>query len=229
MRIVTDSREPGEPKDTQDSALFTIFRAFADAGETETFRADLEGGLGWGEAKQRAFERIDRELAPMRERYEQLIAQPDQVEDRLRAGAAKARTIAAPLLEELREAVGLGQGAVKSTARAGKRKKKSGKTPRLVSFRDGDGNFRFRLLDAAGEELALSRGFADPKSAGQCSRQLLTRVDALQIQPQGDGLALQLEGETLAQTPALADPDAHAAVAERVRAALTELAAIKAD
>src|SRR5262249_30735398 len=107
MKIVTDSRAPGEPKDTEDSALFTIYKAFASPAETAAFAEALHGGLGWGEAKQVLFERVDSEVAPMREKYEALMASPGQMEDILLAGAAKARTIAGPLVETLREAVGL--------------------------------------------------------------------------------------------------------------------------
>ena len=66
--IVTDSRAPGEPKDTEGSALFQLYQAFADADETAAMRAAFADGIGWGDAKQRLFERVDREIAPLRER-----------------------------------------------------------------------------------------------------------------------------------------------------------------
>ncbi|HJP99739.1 MAG TPA: tryptophan--tRNA ligase, partial [Rhodanobacteraceae bacterium] len=50
-RIVTDSREPGEPKDPDSSSLYAIYRAFASANESAAYRDDLLHGLGWGEAK----------------------------------------------------------------------------------------------------------------------------------------------------------------------------------
>ncbi|MCX7557926.1 tryptophan--tRNA ligase, partial [Xanthomonadaceae bacterium JHOS43] len=81
--------------------------AFADAEDTVAYRAALSAGLSWGEAKQRLLQKVDEQIAPLRERYETLIARPADIEDVLQAGAAKARAIAAPLLEELHEAVGL--------------------------------------------------------------------------------------------------------------------------
>ena len=60
--VVTDSRLPGEPKETTGSALFQIFQAFASPQETARFRQAFEAGIGWGEAKERLFERLDREL-----------------------------------------------------------------------------------------------------------------------------------------------------------------------
>src|SRR5690606_13039315 len=48
LSIVTDSRAPGEPKDTKGSALFEIYRAFAGADETEAMRRAYAEGIGWG-------------------------------------------------------------------------------------------------------------------------------------------------------------------------------------
>ncbi|MBF2973634.1 tryptophan--tRNA ligase, partial [Pseudomonas aeruginosa] len=154
-RIVTDSRAPGEPKDPDSSHLFLLYSAFASAEQVAAFRQELLDGLAWGEAKQRLFQLLDNELGEARERYQALIAKPDDIEDILLAGAAKARRIATPFIAELREAVGLRslREPLKSTESG---KKKAAKAARLVSFRDDDGSFRFRLLDAAGEQLLLS-------------------------------------------------------------------------
>src|SRR3546814_1982398 len=68
--IVTDSRAPGEAKDADNSNVFQLYQAFASADETAAMRREFEQGIGWGDAKQRLFERIDSEVAPLRERYE---------------------------------------------------------------------------------------------------------------------------------------------------------------
>ena len=73
-RIVTDSKLPGEPKDPEGSALVTLHDAFGTPEQNAAFRDALRQGLGWGDAKQRLFELINGELAPMRARYEALIA-----------------------------------------------------------------------------------------------------------------------------------------------------------
>jgi tryptophanyl-tRNA synthetase len=70
-------------------------------------RAAFEDGIAWGEAKQALFERIEAEVAPMRSRYQSLVADPARIELQLQEGAAKARAIAGPVLGELRRAVGL--------------------------------------------------------------------------------------------------------------------------
>src|SRR4249919_162110 len=106
--IKTDSRAPGEKKDTQDSALFQLYQAFASAGEVDAMRQAYADGIAWGDAKAMLFERIDAEVAPMRERYDALMANPAHIEALLRDGAQRLRAAhATPLLAQLREAVGL--------------------------------------------------------------------------------------------------------------------------
>ncbi len=168
MRIVTDSRLPGEPKDAEGSHLYTLYRAFATGSDSAQFRKSLEEGMGWGDAKKQLCNLLETQLGPMRERYAELIARPDLIEDILQAGAVKARRYSQPFMERLRVAVGLRTLSV-SVPQTGTsaRAKSKGKQARFVSFRDEAGQFRFRLLGVDGQELLLSEGFADPKSAGQ--------------------------------------------------------------
>ncbi len=107
MRIKTNSLEPGQPKDTADSALYDIYRAFASDAETVAVRTRYAEGIGWGEMKQLLFERINLELAPMRAEYERLIANPREVEQHLKRGAEKARAVSRPYIAEIRERVGI--------------------------------------------------------------------------------------------------------------------------
>ena len=106
-RIKTNLLEPGEPKDPDDSTVFQIWRAFATPRQTAEMREAFAGGIAWGEAKKRLFELVDAELAPARGRYQALLADPGHIEQVLRAGAAKARALAAPRLAALRRAVGI--------------------------------------------------------------------------------------------------------------------------
>jgi len=217
-RIVTDSKLPGEAKDPDNSHLFTLYQAFASAAQQAEFRAELVAGLGWGDAKQRLFQLLDSELGEARERYHALIEKPAELEDILLAGAAKARKVATPFLGELREAVGL--RSFRTQVQAGDAgKKKAAKSARFVSFREDDGSFRFRLLDAAGEQLLLSKCFADGKSAGQVSKRLQSG-DALDLREQGEGFALWLDAECIAESPAFADATACQAAIQRLREAL---------
>jgi tryptophanyl-tRNA synthetase len=107
MKIKTNSLEPGVPKDTADSTLFDIYKAFATPPEVEAMRARYAAGAGWGEIKQELFEYLDAHLAPARAEYERLLAAPDHVEAVLGRGAERARSLAVPFLGEIRRAVGI--------------------------------------------------------------------------------------------------------------------------
>jgi tryptophanyl-tRNA synthetase len=177
--IVTDSRAPGEPKEVEGSALFQIYQAFASADETAKLRQAYADGISWADAKQVLFERIDREIAPMRERYEQLVAHPAGLEDILRAGAAKARERATPFMAELRQAVGLRN--LGDQAAAGKKDKAKSALPAFKQYRQADGKFYFKLVDAQGRLLLQSEGFGSPKECGQLIAELKRAPEPLNL------------------------------------------------
>ena len=109
MSIVTDSTPVEEPKPTEDNALYDLLKLFApDQSErawVET--AFSEGGVGYGDMKKRLFDFYLATFSDARARYEELKEDPDEVERFLAAGADKARETAAPLMEQVREAVGV--------------------------------------------------------------------------------------------------------------------------
>lgn len=182
--IVTDSRAPGEPKDTEGSALFQMYQAFATPEQTAAFAQAFADGIGWGEAKQQLFERIDGELAPLRERYEALMAEPEKIEAILRRRGRQLRErFAIPLLKELRHAVGLrdlsaaGDRPVAAAAKAA--------LPLFKQYREKDGRFYFKLLDGEGALLVQSEGFDSPRDAGQL-------IAVLKQAEQGDQLQSEL-------------------------------------
>ena len=99
--------EPGEPKDPDDSTVFQVWCAFTDEAEREQMRQAFADGIAWGEAKKQLFERVNDELAPAREVYDRLMADPKEVEAILRQGAERLRPQSTALLEKVRNAVGL--------------------------------------------------------------------------------------------------------------------------
>ena len=193
MGIVTDSRAPGEPKDTEGSALYQIYRAFADDAEAAAFAQAFADGIAWGDAKQALFERIDAEIGPMRERYEQLIAHPEEVERLLLRGAEKARAIATPFMSELRHAVGLRPLQAASGAKPAQPAAKTAASCSFKQYREADGRFYFKLVDAAGQLLLQSRGFESPRDAGQAVKRLQTE-GAAALTALADRLELPADG-----------------------------------
>lgn len=168
--IKTDSRAPGEPKDTEGSALFQIYQAFATPAETAQLRQAYADGVSWAEAKQILFERIDHEIAPLRDSYDALLRHPERLEEMLNAGATKARAVATPFTTRLRHAVGLrdlrSHGSDKQT------KATKAALPSFKQYREADGQFYFKLVDAQGKLLLQSAGYAGPKDAGQTIKKL---------------------------------------------------------
>jgi len=205
--ILTDSRAPGEPKDTEGSALFQLYQAFATKEQAAAFAQAYADGIGWGDAKQRLFERIDAEVAPLREKYEALMAKPGEIEAILRDGAARLRAAhATPAMLRLREAVGLRDlSRVVVDAKPAK-KDVVAVVPTFKQYRDADGKFYFKLVQ--GERVLLqSAGFASPRDAGQ-------RIAAIKQGEIGDGASDFTLGE------GVSDEEVNAALAAFVAAQL---------
>jgi len=171
MGIVTDSKAPGEPKNTEGSALFQIYQAFASAEETAALAKAYAKGIAWGDAKQILFERIDREVGPMRETYEALISNPAELDRILLAGAQKARQLATPFIQELRHAVGL-RPLAQAPGQAAPLKDDKPALSTFKQYREKDGLFYFKLVTPQGQVLLQSTGFSSPREAGQLIGQL---------------------------------------------------------
>jgi tryptophanyl-tRNA synthetase len=216
-RIVTDSKLPGEPKDPDSAHLVTIHDAFADAATREAFRADLRAGLGWGDAKQRVVQLIEAHVGPMRAHYAELVAHPERIEAVLQAGGAKARRLATPFLQELRQAVGL-RPMVAVAAPASVAHGADGKRelPVFKQYREADGQFYFKLTAADGRVLLQSQAFAEGRAAGTWVKRFKTEgAGALAEAPvqAGDGVTAE---ELSAALSAL---QAHEAEQEAAKAA----------
>ncbi|MDD2727629.1 tryptophan--tRNA ligase [Malikia sp.] len=197
LGIVTDSKTPGEPKDTEGSALFQIYQAFATPEETAAFAQAYADGIGWGDAKQRLFERIDSEIAPMRATYEELMTYPERVEALLRAGAAKARAVATPFTARLRHAVGLRPLQALAETRV---KTDKAALPSFKQYREKDGLFYFKLADAKGRVLLQSRGYASPKHCGEAIAHL--KAQGWSASPALHEMAAVAEGASAAEADA---------------------------
>jgi tryptophanyl-tRNA synthetase len=71
---------------------------------------DMRGARGYGDLKAAVAEAVIGLLGPVRERYDDIRADEDALEDVLATGAAKARAIAQGTLADVREAMGVGPG-----------------------------------------------------------------------------------------------------------------------
>ena len=164
--IVTDSNEPGVAKQTEGSALFQIYQAFASADETAAMVRAYADGISWGDAKNTLFERIDQDVGPMREKYQALMAEPNKIENILQAGSRKATALSALFMRELRHAVGLRPLVTSKTAKSPKKFNKTS-TPSFKQYREADGLFYFKLIAQGGQLLLQSTGFESPQEAAK--------------------------------------------------------------
>ncbi|MBN1567691.1 MAG: hypothetical protein JXA73_07575 [Acidobacteria bacterium] len=65
------------------------------------------GGLSYREVKQAIFDRYMQRFGPARARRKELVSRPDHVDEVLRHGVERARKVAAPLIRQVRETVGI--------------------------------------------------------------------------------------------------------------------------
>jgi tryptophanyl-tRNA synthetase len=109
MRIVTDSRQPSEPKDPDRCNIFAIYRQFASSEAVAAARRQYEqGGKAYSEMKQELYELLNETFAEARRKYDDLMSNRDYIDQVLAEGAERARSFAVPLMKEVRKAVGVG-------------------------------------------------------------------------------------------------------------------------
>lgn len=108
MRIVTNSQGVEEAKDPDACQIFTFYKLFASKVEQDDLAARYRaGGMGWGFAKEALFQAMNRELTPIRAKYESVMADIPALDRILAEGAEKARAIAARTLARVRKISGI--------------------------------------------------------------------------------------------------------------------------
>ena len=108
MKIITNSQTPEEKKDPSQCTVFAIYKSVANQQEIQALEKKyLQGGMGWGEAKQILFEKINHYLADAREKYDFYINNPEKVNEILLEGADKARVRASKKLKEIKDVIGM--------------------------------------------------------------------------------------------------------------------------
>lgn len=108
MKILTDSTPVELSKDPEKCNVFALYRLFADVQQVDEMRDRyIKGGLGYGEVKKELFYLIWEYFKPFREKRKQLSNDKGEVINTLKKGAMKTRSIAIPMLEKVKNAVGL--------------------------------------------------------------------------------------------------------------------------
>jgi tryptophanyl-tRNA synthetase len=110
MRIVTDSKPPEAPKNPEACNLFSLYRHFAPPEAVEETRMlYLKGGARYSDIKKKLIVLLLDKFKEGRRTYEALLRDPPAIKRILKQGAVAARTIAKPVLTEVRRSIGIDQ------------------------------------------------------------------------------------------------------------------------
>ena len=108
MKIVTKPVSVEAKKDPEDCNVFELYKLFSSKKQqkemAEKYRA---GGMAYSYAKQQLFEVMNEFLKPMREKYDYLMENTNEIENILKAGSKKARKIAKKKIKFLRKEIGI--------------------------------------------------------------------------------------------------------------------------
>jgi tryptophanyl-tRNA synthetase len=99
MSIVTDS------SGTRPENVYQIHRLVKSADELESVYREHEGN--YKALKEALIEDLDRELAPLRAKYEELEANPSLIDEVLARGREAARAVSDAKMAEVRKAIGV--------------------------------------------------------------------------------------------------------------------------
>jgi tryptophanyl-tRNA synthetase len=107
MKIVTDETPLEDPKSPDTCNVFTIYSLLANETQIAEMRANYLGGnYGYGHAKVALFELIVEQFAEPREKYAYFMEHTDELEKLLAIGAKKAKAVALPVLQRVKEKLG---------------------------------------------------------------------------------------------------------------------------
>ena len=106
--IITSSEPLQAPKEWRECNVYKIARLFLDEAGQKALQARYEkGGEGHGHFKAYLNELVENFFAPAREKYENLLKNPKQIEEILEFGAKKAKKIAGEKMQEIYAKIGL--------------------------------------------------------------------------------------------------------------------------
>jgi len=107
MSIVSDSTPLEEPKNPNTCHTFALYKLLASTEQVAEMHTNyVNGGYGFGHAKQALFELIVTKFANQRARFDALMANPSEIDTALQIGAEKARLVANDVLKRVRTKVG---------------------------------------------------------------------------------------------------------------------------
>jgi tryptophanyl-tRNA synthetase len=107
MKIVTDSTPPEAPKDPDKSLIMDLYKLYAKPEQVAELRTRYQSGIGWGDAKGALADVLESVVAEPRRRYDELMANREELDALLREGGTRAREYASGVLRRVREGIGI--------------------------------------------------------------------------------------------------------------------------
>jgi tryptophanyl-tRNA synthetase len=109
-KIVSDSTPLEEPKDPEADITFKIYSLLGSEAEVDAMRQNyINGGYGYGHAKQALLEIILEKYAEPRRIYNYYMENTEELEEILKAGEVKARAVARQTISKVRRVLGFGE------------------------------------------------------------------------------------------------------------------------
>ncbi len=106
-KIITDATPLEAPKDAEGSVVYQVYKLIATPDQSAEMQSKLEaGGYGWGNAKKDLLDIILTRFAKERETFAHYMSDKNALDERLHAGAEKARKVARTTLDRVREKCG---------------------------------------------------------------------------------------------------------------------------
>lgn len=107
MGIQTDSTPLDEPKNPENCNCFALYQLVASSQDVEIMkRRYLEGGYGYGHAKQALFEQLLDTFKDARLRFDHYMAHKNDIDFILKEGANRAQSVADSVLQRVRGKLG---------------------------------------------------------------------------------------------------------------------------
>ena len=111
MHAVTDSRSEVRPEHASPGVtnLLTIYELLSGR-QRQAVQREFDG-KGYAVLKRAVADLVVTTLEPIRQRYLDLSAEPERLDALVAEGAERARLVAGPTLNQVKQLIGLGQGA----------------------------------------------------------------------------------------------------------------------
>ena len=108
MAIVSDSKDLEDIKDPSNCNIVALYKLFATTEELQEMETNYrKGGYGYGHAKIALYDKVMKHFGAIREKYNSLLKNPDEIESYLEKGAERTRTRADKVLSRVKASCGL--------------------------------------------------------------------------------------------------------------------------